>query len=191
MNGYVSFQIISLLGVLLFYHLFEHYLNGLSHPDTNTWKSALISLPFSTAILVGLIEYIVEMHIYGPKNPGVMALVGVVFIGIGLFIRFKAIFTAKQSFSHAIMHVRKPSHELITHGIYHYIRHPGYLGMFLFAVGTQIYLVNPISIVVFAAVLWKLFHDRIQIEETYLVSMFGIDYIEYRERTPTWLPFIS
>jgi protein-S-isoprenylcysteine O-methyltransferase len=86
---------------------------------------------------------------------------------------------------------KDPQHVLITRGIYQYIRHPGYLGFYIFAVGTQIALKNPIAVVVYIVVLWKFFHDRIDAEEYYLVQMFGNEYKLYRGRTPTWIPFIK
>jgi protein-S-isoprenylcysteine O-methyltransferase len=80
---------------------------------------------------------------------------------------------------------------LITQGIYHWIRHPGYLGFYVFAVGTQIALKNAFAVVVYIVVLWRFFHDRIVWEEGCLVDMFGADYRRYRGNTPTWIPFIE
>jgi protein-S-isoprenylcysteine O-methyltransferase len=79
----------------------------------------------------------------------------------------------------------------VTYGVYRYIRHPGYFGFFVFALGTQTMLQNPVTIVVFAVVLWRFFSERIRAEERGLISMFGREYELYRDRTPTWLPFIK
>lgn len=82
------------------------------------------------------------------------------------------------------------SHELVTTGVYSVSRHPSYAGFF-WALGTQILLLNPISLILFLSLLWPFFNDRIQDEEQYLVCFFGNDYVEYRKRTPTLIPFIK
>jgi hypothetical protein len=60
--------------------------------------------------------------------------------------------TAGPSFTHVIRHERQQGHHLVTHGIYHVVRHPGYLGWFVWSVGTQILLCNPFCAVGFAFV---------------------------------------
>lgn len=41
---------------------------------------------------------------------------------------------------------------MVTSGMYTYLRHPGYFGWFLWSVGTQVLLCNPICAVAFAVV---------------------------------------
>lgn len=72
-----------------------------------------------------------------------------------------------------------------------FIRHPGYAGWFLWAVGTQVMLANPVCTVAFTCVVWSFFKSRITAEEWYLVRFFGNAYIQYRQQTATFIPFIS
>lgn len=53
---------------------------------------------------------------------------------------------------------------LVKTGLYSLVRHPSYTGFFVWAVGTQILLANPVSTVVFVGVLWRFFQQRIQSE---------------------------
>ena len=85
----------------------------------------------------------------------------------------------------------KEEQKLVTDGIYRYIRHPSYLGFYIFAIGTQVFLSNIFTPIAFAGVLWYFFNDRIQYEEFYLIQFFGEKYIQYRNKTPTYLPFIK
>ena len=178
---------------LFIFHLLEYVISGIYHPETTNSGSTLITIPFVFAFSFGVAEFFIEYHLFGDMkidvhNPAMW--IGLVFTVLGLFIRFLAECTAKQSFTHSLAYERKENHKLITFGVYKVIRHPGYFGMFVFAIGTQIYLRNPISTVVFASVLWKFFSDRILEEETALVAMYGQDYVEYRGKTKTWIPFI-
>eukprot|EP00959_Pyramimonas_sp_CCMP1952_P287876 6020263-Pyramimonas_sp.AAC.3 len=100
------------------------------------------------------------------------------------------IITAGRSFTHDIKHRQTHAGVLVTNGIYTHVRHPGYLGWFIWSIATQVLLLNPLSLVLFTIVSWRFFSDRIPYEEYLLVEIFGKAYEEYRTRTRTWIPFI-
>lgn len=82
------------------------------------------------------------------------------------------------------------SHELVTGGVYAYLRHPSYFGFFWWGLGTQLLLGNGICFVGYAVVLWRFFSERIAKEEELLVGFFGAEYEGYRRRTRVGIPFI-
>lgn len=43
-----------------------------------------------------------------------------------------------------------------------FVRHPSYLGFFIWSIGTQVLLVNPICTVGYAIVTWRYFAQRIR-----------------------------
>jgi len=112
---------------------------------------------------------------------------------------------ASSNFSHQVAREKKPTHTLVTTGVYSFVRHPGYFGFFWWSVGTQIFLANPLAAVIFMAILWRFFSRRIQYdlllhfglltycrgEEISLVEWFGDEYVDYRKRVGAWIPFIS
>ena len=100
-------------------------------------------------------------------------------------------FTAAQSFHHKVQYEKADSHVLVTSGVYQLVRHPSYFGWTLWAVGTQVMLVNPISIVGFIGASVMFFKDRIPYEEELLVDFFGEAYIKYALKTPICLPFVE
>jgi len=192
--GFGLIQLISLLFLLVLYHFAEYIIHKIIHPKETDTRSFLITREYLIAFSVGIIEFLVGNIFFShtktnPNNP--IIWIGLIFILIGLFIRFSAILTARKSFTHELADFKKKEHILITWGIYKYIRHPGYLGFLVFAVGTQIFLCNVISTIGFAAVLWYFFDRRIRYEERTLIEFFGNDYIEYRKKTPTLIPFIK
>lgn len=89
-------------------------------------------------------------------------------------------------------------------------RHPSYCGFFYWAVFTQILLGNVFSTIAFVAILGHFFSSRIKgknlslksrrataacadaskEEEKFLVKFFGDDYVQYRKRVGTGLPFM-
>jgi protein-S-isoprenylcysteine O-methyltransferase len=81
---------------------------------------------------------------------------------MGQTFRSLAMIHASSNFSHQIAYLKGPKHTLVTSGVYALVRHPSYFGFFWWAVGLQVFLANPVSTVIFIAVLWKFFSDRIQ-----------------------------
>jgi len=74
---------------------------------------------------------------------------GIVMIFFGHFLRIGAMFTAAKNFTHLVMDSKREEHKLVTRGLYRFIRHPSYLGWSMWAIGTQIVLLNPVSFVIY------------------------------------------
>ena len=92
---------------------------------------------------------------------------------------------------HTQIRTRKHSHhKLVTTGLYALCRHPSYVGWFMWSVGTQVLLSNPVCFVGFNFAAWAFFANRIPGEEALLLSFFGNSYAEYQKRVPLGIPFI-
>lgn len=80
---------------------------------------------------------------------------------------------------------------VISTGLFSYLRHPLYLAALLFYVGFLFTTLSIISLVLFVVVF--IFYDYIAaFEEKQLEKKFGQEYIDYKKKTPKWLPsFIS
>jgi protein-S-isoprenylcysteine O-methyltransferase Ste14 len=82
--------------------------------------------------------------------------------------------------------MQPPPQRLVTTGIYGVTRNPMYIGHLLMYAG--IALVTRSAL--FGAVLgWHLrwFDERAQSDQTRLASLFGEEYLAYRDRVPRWL----
>lgn len=99
--------------------------------------------------------------------------------------------TASENFTHIVQFDKVQNHQLVTHGVFSLVRHPSYLGWFMWSIGTQLTLANPVCIVLYAVASWKFFHERIFMEEITLLNFFGEEYYQYQQRVPTGLPFIK
>ncbi|PWW71849.1 ICMT-domain-containing protein [Tuber magnatum] len=108
-----------------------------------------------------------------------------------LVARSLAMVHAGTNFSHLVAYRKEEGHVLVKSGIYRYLRHPSYFGFFWWGLGTQIMLGNPVCFVGYSLVLWKFFSHRIRGEEESLVEFFEDEYLEYRARTSTFIPFIQ
>ena len=56
----------------------------------------------------------------------------------GEILRKGAMITAKTNFNHYVQHVKHDGHQLVTCGVYRWMRHPSYVGWFYWSIGTQV-----------------------------------------------------
>ncbi|KAG9456333.1 hypothetical protein H6P81_000841 [Aristolochia fimbriata] len=192
--GYTAWrQLLQMLAALIFFHFSEYVLAIIIHGRNNvSLSSLLISKHYILAMACSFLEYLVEIVLFPElKEHWWISNTGLAMILIGEIIRKAAIGTARQAFTHLIKIYYEDGHELVTEGIYRYMRHPGYSGFFIFATGTQVMLCNPLCTIAFAVVTWKFFSRRIPYEEFFLKQFFGVQYIEYARKVPSGLPFIK
>lgn len=80
-------------------------------------------------------------------------------------------------------------HTLVTSGPYAVVRHPIYLGLIDFIIGSALYL-NDIALMVAGLLYVIYFTAQIRIEERIFSTHFGSRWEEYRESTPPLFPRI-
>jgi protein-S-isoprenylcysteine O-methyltransferase Ste14 len=105
----------------------------------------------------------------------------------GFSIAFVALFTLRWSYSSTL--VIRENHQLITHGIYRFTRHPIYLGVILVCLGIPLSASSWFGLATMS-VLIPIFLNRIRIEEKMLNEEFGEAYQRYKEATSKLIPFI-
>ena len=185
-------QLLQMFFAIFFFHASEYILALAIHGSNITLRSVLIRKNYLLAMILSLVEYLVEIYFFpGLKEHWWISNVGLATVIIGEFIRKLAIITAGQAFTHLIKTYHEEHHKLVTHGVYRLVRHPGYCGFFIWSIGTQIMLCNPISTVAFALVVWRFFSERIPYEEYFLRRFFGSQYDDYAARVPSGVPFVK
>ena len=79
--------------------------------------------------------------------------------------------------------------QLVTTGLYQFIRNPTYLGLFLLNIG--VWLIWPTWTVFLLNILFFIFLEvQVRCEEDYLFSLHGEQYSDYKSRTKRYLPFV-
>ncbi|WVR03844.1 hypothetical protein IAU60_000841 [Kwoniella sp. DSM 27419] len=178
------------------FHLLEFFTTAGWNPLKVSVDAYLLNntKQYHMAHAFGLLEYFVTAYFFpgrldSPWCSGTaLAFITAVMIGSQV-IRSLAMIQAAQSFSHVVKSRKHDDHVLVTYGLYSWSRHPAYTGFFYWAVATQLLLGNVISTLGFVVVLSRFFSARIVDEERWLVKFFGDDYVEYRKRVGTKLPF--
>jgi protein-S-isoprenylcysteine O-methyltransferase Ste14 len=113
---------------------------------------------------------------------------GIVLIIAGIVVRWTAILTLKRQFTVDV--AIRNDHKLITHGIYHYLRHPAYAGTLLSFAGLGFTFANWVSIVLVIVLVTLAFLRRIQVEERVLLEQFGAEYERYCRSSKRLIPFL-
>lgn len=114
-------------------------------------------------------------------------ILGLALFVVGMTIAFVAVFTLRRSYSGTL--VIREDHQLITHGIYRYTRHPVYLGVIMAILGLPIFASSLYGLLIML-VLIPIVLYRIGMEERLLTEEFGDAYRDYQETTSKLVPFI-
>ena len=103
-----------------------------------------------------------------------LLVVGFAMLVIGQATRTMAMAHAGSNFNHLVQMKKKQGHELVTDGIYAWLRHPSYFGFWWWGLGTQVVLGNWVCLVGYAVVLWRFFRGRIEREFVFDSSSSGL-----------------
>lgn len=122
------------------------------------------------------------------KQGDIITWFGLAIVLSGIAIRLRAIYSLRKFFTVNIAILN--DHELMTAGIYRFIRHPAYLGVIIAFVGMGLAIGNLLSLMAMVLPVMLVFLWRIHIEEKMLISAFPRDYPAYQKKSWRLLPFI-
>ncbi|XP_010563685.1 PREDICTED: protein-S-isoprenylcysteine O-methyltransferase [Haliaeetus leucocephalus] len=178
---------------LSLFHYSEYLVTAINNPRSLSLDSFLLnhSFEYNLAALSSWVEFTLEKLLFPElKQITWLSTVGLLMVIFGDCLRKAAMLTAGSNFNHIVQNEKSDTHTLVTSGVYGWFRHPSYVGWFYWSIGTQVLLCNPICMVGYALVSWRFFRERIEEEEITLIHFFGEEYLEYKRKVPSGLPFI-
>jgi protein-S-isoprenylcysteine O-methyltransferase Ste14 len=120
-----------------------------------------------------------------PLRP-VAFLAGVASLALGLWIFHRS--HADLGTNWSLTLELRENHRLVTEGVYRRVRHPMYLGLFVYALGQALVLPNWVAGPSYLVSFGLLFAFRLRPEEVMMRERFGSEYDAYRNRTSRLLP---
>ena len=99
--------------------------------------------------------------------PAYFAKIGMLITAVGICIRIKAVLTLKKAFTLNVQISKEQ--QLITNGMYKFVRHPAYTGSILSLLGVSIALKNIPAILIVAICSFVCYQIRINVEEAVFV----------------------
>ncbi len=186
------------------FHILEFVVTARYNPRTCTAASFLLthSKAYAIAATASWAEFWLEAWLApawlkgaGGGSPFSLSwwtlAVGAVLVLGGQAVRTAGMVTCGSNFNHLVQTEHDGRQQLVTWGVYAYLRHPSYFGWFWWSVGTQMVLQNPVCLVAYCVLSWRFFQDRIPPEERALADMFGDEtYDKFRKQTWVGIPFL-
>lgn len=142
----------------------------------------LFLIPLLTAPVAALGERLALLPLPGGEA---LRWLGVGLSGAGLWLRIAAMAQLGPRFSPLL--AMQHGHALETHGLYGRVRHPGYLGAIVAALGGTLAFGSAIALPLVLA-MGRLLSARAGREEAMLEAHFGEAYRAYRARSGRFLP---
>ena len=145
------------LSTLCLFHFLEYWTTACYNPSTATTSAFLLSQngsAYNVAHTMAFVEvFLREIFFPGKGSWGRVwglpkgwdrAVLGVGFamLILGQVTRTMAMAHAGSNFNHLVQMKKKQGHELVTDGIYAWLRHPSYFGFWWWGLGTQVVLGN-------------------------------------------------
>ena len=134
------------------------------------------------ATIWDLVRQPASLYMFSVQN-----IAGLALIVVGLTTAIVAAVTLRRFYSSTL--VTREDHQLITHGIYRFMRHPIYLGVIVACIGMPVYASSLYGLLTMSALI-PIFLNRIRIEERMLTDEFGDAYRQYKKTTKKLIPFI-
>jgi protein-S-isoprenylcysteine O-methyltransferase Ste14 len=154
-------------------------------------------IPAFTVFLLGLIVSgrdgyirVIWMLAKDPQNLrqlSIWNIAGLTLFVVGLMIALVAQFALRRFYSGTL--VTREDHQLITHGIYRFARHPIYLGVLIAIMGLPMIAPSLYGFLILSLLI-PIFLNRIRMEEELLTEEFGDAYRAYKETTRILIPFV-
>lgn len=114
------------------------------------------------------------------------ALLGAAVFAVALWLLWRSHADLGRNWS-PTLEIRE-GHSLVTHGVFHYIRHPMYAAHLLWAIAQALLLQNWIAGPAFLALSLPLYLLRVPREERMMLEHFGEEYRSYIGRTGRLIP---
>lgn len=174
--------------------------------DDNTIRIFRLVMPLSVilALLIGVFEpwhwgfEVMPKHLgwalYFPHQGNEIAMgssleiLAIVLFVAGMSLRWIAILSLRKAFTVKVTILK--GHELKSDGVYTWVRHPSYTGMYIYALGLGLALHSVFSIAILLWGVWFTTHKRIPVEEAVLEGHFGEAYRQYKSKTWKLFPLI-
>lgn len=120
-----------------------------------------------------------------PLHP-IPLVVGTLCLALGLWLFYQSHADLGPNWSISL-EVRE-HHQLVTRGVYRWVRHPMYLSLFIYSAGQALVLPNWLAGPSYGIAMALLFAFRVRREEHMMLEEFGSDYEMYRATTKRLIP---
>jgi protein-S-isoprenylcysteine O-methyltransferase Ste14 len=185
------FKIIYFIELLLATTVRKIYTSGKKSSDLKIQKKSTLELIF--LVLNGIGMLIPILYVFSTvldfanySLPNWLAWAGIVLFALAIWLLWRSHHDLGRHWTVTV--ALRFEHELITGGVYKYMRHPMYSAHLLWAIAQIMILHNWIAGYSFLLVQIPFYLIRIKNEETMMIEQFGAAYKAYMEKTGRLIP---
>jgi len=187
------FKIIYFIELLLATSIRKIYTSGKTNSDLKIQKRSKVEMFLLVLNGIGMIVPIVYvfssvLDFADYDLPDWLAWAGVALFAFAIYLLWKSHYDLGRNWT--VIIALRQKHELITKGVYKYLRHPMYSAHLLWAIAQIMILHNWIAGYSFLIVQIPFYLIRIRNEEKMMIEQFGSAYTSYMEKTDRLIPRI-
>lgn len=156
----------------------------MSSKDSAQVKTIPPLIPLTFIVFAWLIDRFIYPLVI-PLDINIQNIIAYVFIVIATILFSFSLYFFFKSRQNPEPHT--PTNALYTGGVFKITRNPIYLGFLVAQIVVAIKLNNLYVILSLPFVFWLLIKWVIEPEETYLEKLFGLEYLEYKNKVRRWL----
>ncbi len=154
--------------------------------DRGSGSIILLGILLLPGILVALAGLLPSTSI--ARHRTLLFTAGIVVMVLGVALRWLAVRALGRQFSPMV--AIQPNHEIVSDGLYRFVRHPSYSGTMTTLLGVGMTTDNWLSILVAAVGGLGIYSYRVTVEERTLLREMGEDYRRYMGKTKRFIPWI-
>ena len=144
---------------------------------------------FDLFLKTGMLAGVLVSVVFGDIDYTFITLLGFISLIFGIILRKLAIQKLGVHFSYSL-ETERARQPIIVDGVYRYIRHPSYLGIFMIILSFSIIYINLPGFLIEILFLWLYVSRRISQEEKMMINTFGDRYRNYMRGTKKMIPFL-
>lgn len=151
-------------------------------------KTSSFSIILCSILLIVIINGV--MFYFGKflVNNFILKIIALSMYALGIVLRYYSLILLGKNFSRNVE--VQENQELVSEGIYKYLRHPLYLGLFLLVIAIPLYVGNIFLFLISIVVMFKSIDIRIKEEEKTMEKIIGKRYVEWKKKRYKFIPFI-
>lgn len=150
-------------------------------------SEAILNLVTYSSLIIGFV-FAQSKYLRFARQGDIITWCGLAIILFGIGLRLHAIYRLRKFFTVNIAILN--DHELMTDGVYRFIRHPAYLGVIIAFSGMGLTMGNLLSFIIMVTSVIFAFLWRIRLEESVLIKAFPLEYPAYQKKSWRLVPFI-
>lgn len=182
---YFAFYIITVLWILEF-AVFRPKVKDQTETETKSFKQILFTIIFVIVFTNTLTLF--DLYRLEGRALSISHYIGISFYIIGILLRYISTITLGEYFTRDV--AVSNTMTLKSHGVYRFLRHPLYLGLFLLVIGVPLFFGNYFMTLAAILLMGKIINNRMTLEEMMLEKTLGKTYIDWKKARYRFIPFI-